>query len=711
MASEPKRTVGESIDYLESADEGLSPIAQMISRHVKATEHLQRIATQLTSAQGTEALYEQILDTALAILRADLGCLQRFCPDGSKYGRLQLLTYRGFAPESAKRWEWVGPETRTTCGESLRSGRRIAVADFWGCNFMVGSEELQGYNAAKVRSGQSTPLVSRSGDLIGMVSTYWYEPHDLSVSETRAIDVLARMAADLIERSLAEDKLRESEARLKNAERIAHVGHWQWDLESNRVSGSEEMYRIFGKPPDFAASFDTFLSDVVPSDRERVGKLIQDSLENKVGHSAEYQIVLSDNERRTISCIWEISLDTQGKPKRIFGTCQNITEERRAQEEAFARQRLESVGTLAGGIAHDFNNLLGAVQAQAELALIELDAGSSCKEELTAIREVALRGSEIVRELMTYAGAERPVVDLVDLSTTIDEMLPLLKASVTKHAVIVADLAQDLPGIRAGASQIRQIVINLVSNASDALGDRDGVIHVITRRLTLTGGSAPNTLPDGDYVELKVSDTGHGISTQTQTKVFDSFFTTKSAGRGLGLAVVQGIVRSLGGAVHLTSEPDKGTSLQVLLPFVEGTAGARGQAASDDGESAVPAGHGTVLVVEDEGYLRQPVLKMLRQNGFEVFDAADGTSAVDYLRAIGGRIDAILLDMTTPGASSREIIAEATKVRPDIRIILTSAYGQEMIEGSLTAPQIRGFIRKPFHFGDLLKTLRSSLSS
>jgi CheY-like chemotaxis protein len=259
--------------------------------------------------------------------------------------------------------------------------------------------------------------------------------------------------------------------------------------------------------------------------------------------------------------------------------------------------------------------------------------------------------------------------------------------------------------------QIRQIVMNLITNASDAIGDRDGVIRVITRRLTLTGESAPISFPDGDYVELEVSDTGRGMSTKTQAKVFDPFFTTKSAGRGLGLAVVQGIVRSLGGAIHLTSEPDKGTTFQILLPCAESTAGARGHAMSGDGEFAVPAEHGTVLVVEDEGYLRQPIVKMLRKTGFEVFEAVDGTSAIDLLGAIGGRIDAILLDMTIPGASSREIVAEAAKVRPDIRIILTSAYSQEMIEGLMSAPQIRSFIRKPFQLGDLLKTLRSSLSS
>jgi PAS domain S-box-containing protein len=403
-----------------------------------------------------------------------------------------------------------------------------------------------------------------------------------------------------------------------------------------------------------------------------------------------------------------------GEPLYGLAMVEDITEIKRTQEEALFRQKLESVGTLAGGIAHDFNNLLGAVQAQAELALAELDAGSSCREELEAIGDVAMRGSEIVRQLMIYAGKESAVVGPVDLSKTVDEMLSLLKVSVTKHAVIKANLDQDLPVIRASAAQIRQIVMNLITNASDAIGDRDGVIRVITSRINLSGEAAAissKMRTDGNYVQLEISDTGGGMSPQTQAKVFDPFFTTKSAGRGLGLAVVHGIVRSLGGAIQLTSEPAKGTTFQVLLPCAESTSDADGRAMSSDGELAVPPQHGTVLVVEDEGHLRQPIVKMLRKIGFEVFEAADGTAAIDLIRVHGGRFDVILLDMTLPGASSHEVVVEAANVRPDIGVVLTSAYSQEMVAGAMSAPQIRAFIRKPFQLGDLVQTLRSSLSS
>ncbi len=402
-----------------------------------------------------------------------------------------------------------------------------------------------------------------------------------------------------------------------------------------------------------------------------------------------------------------------GQPLHGIAMVEDITEIKRAQEEALFRQKLESLGTLAGGIAHDFNNLLGAVRAQAELGLAELDTGSSCEEALMAICEVATRGSDIVRQLMIYAGKEGAAVGPVDLSKTVDEMLSLLKVSVTRRAVIETHFDHDLPAVSGTAGQVRQIVMNLITNASDAIEDRDGVIRVSTRRVTLKREavrSLSGTLPDGEYLQLQVSDTGRGMSPQTQARVFDPFFTTKSAGRGLGLAVVQGIVRSLGGAIHLATEPDKGTTFQVLLPPVTTTDAATADLKSGERRMDFPAQRHTILVVEDEDRLRQAIVKMLRKKGYEVFEVAEGSSAIKLLREDGDKIDVLLLDMTIPGASSHEVVTAAVNAKPDIKVILTSAYSQE-IASSMSAPQIHSFIRKPFQFGDLLETLASSLSS
>jgi len=217
-------------------------------------------------------------------------------------------------------------------------------------------------------------------------------------------------------------------------------------------------------------------------------------------------------------------------------------------------------------------------------------------------------------------------------------------------------------------------------------------------------------LDEGNYTLLEVSDTGCGMTPETQAKVFDPFFTTKFAGHGLGLAIVDGIVRGLHGMIRLNSEPGKGTTFQILLPCAVSRTGDDGHTISGLDENLESQfRHATVLIVEDEGPLRQAVTKMLRNTGFEVFEVADGSSAIDLLRANGGNIDLILLDMTIAGARSSEVVAEAGKVRPDIKVVLTSAYSQEMIAGAMNAPQIRGFIRKPFQLGDLVKKLKNTL--
>ena len=255
--------------------------------------------------------------------------------------------------------------------------------------------------------------------------------------------------------------------------------------------------------------------------------------------------------------------------------------------------------------------------------------------------------------------------------------------------------------------------MNLVINASEAIGDRDGVIRVTTS----SDMAAPNStggvwepLGARHYVRLSTSDTGQGMTPETQAKVFDPFFTTKSTGHGLGLATTQGIVRSLGGTIHLMSEPGKGTTFHIILPCSETQPKStrRLTAPVQQWARPVPA---TILVVEDEDPLRQAVSKLLRNHGLHVVEAADGSSAIDILHANQDKIDAILLDATIPGASSREVVIEVAKIRPDTKVILTSAYSQETLTTAINGPQMHGFVRKPYQVTDLLKTLVDILSA
>ena len=696
---------------------------QLLAEELHAAQCLRHAATQSMDAIGIEAPCEKILDTAVEILHADLASIQMVHAEQETNGKLKLLGHRGFSPQAAKHWEWVSPDSRTTCGEALRTGGRVIVPDVRNCDFMAESEDLQLFLDAGIHSAQTFPLVSRSGALLGMVTTYWRQPHELSESELRASDILARLAADVIERAKAEEALWE------NQQRLALIYDTVRDVIFHLAVESDEHFR-------FASVNAAFLRVTGLSREAVVGRTVNEvipqpsltmALKKYRQAIVEHTTVLWEetSDYPTGRLTGEVSVtpvfDNTGKCTQLVGSVHDITERKRAeaalqrtQTESFARQKLESVGTLASGIAHDFNNLLGGVLAQAEVALGELAAGSRPEEELKAIRNVAIRGSEIVRELMIYAGKDSVTADLVDVSEIAKEMLELLKVSVSKRATLETELGQGLLAVRTNAAQVRQIVMNLVTNASEALGDRDGVIRVTTRFVKIGPDASiglSSRLADGDYIRLEVSDNGCGMSPETQARVFDPFFTTKSAGRGLGLAVVGGIVRGLGGGIRVASEPGKGTTFQVLLPCAETKAEATNDTISAGEESVHPYQECTVLIVEDEVPLRQAVVKKLGNTGFKVLEAPDGTAAINFLKANVGKIDVILLDMTIPGASSAEVIVEAAKTRPDIRVILTSAYSEEMVTAPLPVSHICGFIRKPFQLADLVKTLRRASSA
>jgi CheY-like chemotaxis protein len=342
---------------------------------------------------------------------------------------------------------------------------------------------------------------------------------------------------------------------------------------------------------------------------------------------------------------------------------------------------------------------------------MEVARGLSPGKEIEGIKSVALRASEIVRELMIYCGQDKATREAVDVSRLVEDTLELLKVSISKHATLQTDLSRDLPPVRGSVSQIRQIVMNLIINASEAIGENDGVIYVATSHLTLDPARNLDsmTLPAGEYLQLEVSDTGCGMPEAIRARIFDPFFSTKFAGRGMGLAVVQGIVRDHGGVITLVSEPGRGTTFTVVLPC-------DGRAALSDRAPEVEAPIkanlptvGTFLVVEDEDVLRKAVVALLRRKGLPVIEACDGTDAIDLLRARKEEICAILLDVTLPGVSSRDVFEEARRINSDIRIVLTSAYSKETVDAFLTGLPVEHFIRKPFRLDDLMVLLREDL--
>ena len=412
-------------------------------------------------------------------------------------------------------------------------------------------------------------------------------------------------------------------------------------------------------------------------DRERVLSVVMAAVASQREYQMEFRQRRADGEFR-----WVLSTAVPrfagSEYAGHIGTVVDITQLKRDQEQGVAAQKLESLGVLAGGVAHDFNNLLGSILADSELLLSDLSDGSPVYDGIKRIEAVAVRAAEIVRELLTFAGQENPSFEPVDVSSLVREMLELLKVSISKHAVMRMDLADDLPAVRANASQIRQIVMNLITNASEALGQEGGVIAVSTR-LVRIGRDSPERgeLPEGEYVRLKVSDTGCGMTREIQDKIFDPFFTTKFTGRGLGLAAVQGIVRSHRGSIHLASAPGAGTRFEILLPCAQEAARpVAGRAASrfrrrGDAPSREPCWWWTTRRCS-----ALPSARCFARERYTVIEAGDGDTALELFRVNAAEIGVILLDMTLPGISGRKLFEELRRIRPDVRVILTTAYTQ-----------------------------------
>ena len=465
------------------------------------------------------------------------------------------------------------------------------------------------------------------------------------------------------------------------------------------------------------------------SSSEVAGKFVQDVLPPEVSQQviAHYRRCLEagtpihyDDElnlpigRRYFSSNLIPLRNAAGRIHRVVGCCTDLTEVKRAQEEAMARQKLEGMGLLAGGIAHDFNNLLGGILASSELALTNQTDVCLIEEELQRIRTAAMRGAEIVRQLMIYGGNESQVFGPVDVSLLIEDMLELMKVSISKRARLTLELGRGLPAVQANPSQIRRVVMNLITNASEAIGDRDGEIRVRTAQAPLGQEQRVSDvakLAEGNYIQLEVSDTGAGMTSEVQERIFDPFFTTKFPGRGLGLAVVQGVVRDHKGAIEFVSSPGHGTTFLIWLPCAANKARETSKPTMSVMTKEIDFPARTILVVEDENVLRLAVSKALRNRGFAVIEASDGSRAIDLLRSHKDKVDVVFLDVTLPGVSSREIFEEAQRIRPNLKVIVTTAYAKETVDIAFSGLRVDYFIRKPFHLFDVLRLIGDALSA
>jgi two-component system cell cycle sensor histidine kinase/response regulator CckA len=380
----------------------------------------------------------------------------------------------------------------------------------------------------------------------------------------------SRLRAHLEERVAERTaQLRESEERFRAIADAAPVMIWISDVDKSCTFFNRRWLEFTGR--SMSEELGNGWADGVHSDDfDRCLTTYTSSFDARMSFEMEYRLRRSDGEYRWVLDRGVPSFSPDGVFSGYIGSCIDITDRRQDQDRMLASQKLESLGVMAAGVAHDFGNLLGTILADADLALSEMDPDSAGRDSVQKIAAVAMRASEIVRLLMASAGAKgsSDALGPLDLSLEVEQILRLLNVSISKRAAVRTNLAGNLPEVRGNAAQIHQVVMNLITNASEALGGKQGTITVSTDFVHVAGGRSNDllSLAEGDYVRLRVSDTGCGMTDETRARIFDQFFTTKSTGRGLGLAAVHGIVRSHGGAIRVESAPGAGSTFEVLFP-------------------------------------------------------------------------------------------------------------------------------------------------
>ena len=451
------------------------------------------------------------------------------------------------------------------------------------------------------------------------------------------------------------------------------------------------------------------MHDIIPKEKaDLFVSLIRKTIATGEPSSIDYSLPFGDAE------VWFTGNVAPLGTDKVVWSARDITQRKRAEDERLKletqmlhAQKLESLGVLAGGIAHDFNNILTAIIGNANLAVMRLAPESPAVENVRRIEMAAARAADLARQMLAYSGKGNFIIEELDLNRLVKEMGHMLEVSISKKAALRYHCEEHLPSITADATQIRQIIMNLVINASEALGDESGAISISTGSLECSEEYFKTTwiadgIPSGRYVALEVSDTGCGMTSETLEKIFDPFFTTKFTGRGLGMAAVLGIVRSHKGAIKVYSEPGKGTTFRLLFPA--GTQPSQ-LLNKQQGGAELWQGSGKVLLVDDEEIVRDLGTEMLKELGYKVLTAEDGRQALEMFHSRKD-ISLVILDLTMPHMDGEQCFRALRQIDPGVRVVMSSGFNEQEVSGKFIGKGLSGFIQKPYTLTSLRDVLR-----
>jgi signal transduction histidine kinase/DNA-binding NtrC family response regulator len=525
-----------------------------------------------------------------------------------------------------------------------------------------------------------------------------------------AIEREVREARSRYGRRQAEKELAESQERLALAIEATQLGTFDFSPVTGKLIWSEVTNRHFGLPPGAEVNFETFVDGLHPDDRERVQDTVQNLRPGGDGKFAmEYRAVgIQDRVERWLSCWGRAFFDAEGKPVRFVGTTLDISGRRHLEDQFRQAQKLESVARLAGGVAHDFNNLLTVINGYGDMLLQKLRPGDPLYDLCSEIRIAGERAAALSGQLLVLSRKQVIQAKEVNLNDVIAEVEKMLGRLIGEDIQLKSILSPALGKVFADSGQIHQILMNLAINARDAM-PLGGKLLIETGNIDLDDSFAEHhaEVKPGPYVQLKVSDTGAGMTKEVMAHLFEPFFTTKKAGQGtgLGLATVYGIVKQCGGSIWVYSEPGQGTSFKIYLPRIGSTETPRKALTA---AARALRGWETILVVEDQDQLRKMAVRVLRSHGYKVHEAANPEEALLNSQRYKGPIHLLLTDVVMPGMSGRELADRLKPLRPDMEIICMSGYSEHaMLDRQML--NSAAYLAKPFSPEELAVKVRELL--
>ncbi len=524
----------------------------------------------------------------------------------------------------------------------------------------------------------------------------------------------AGTAADVSERKEAEQQLHQAHCRFESLVAGMPLGYVVWSPESRVLEWNPAASEIFGYSGEEALGREATELLIPTAGRSAFDEMLRAVLDGR--RSQGVSILLNRKKSgEKIQCEWYNTLIPNQKSDGIHGVAtmiRDVSERERFEAQLRQSQKLESLGMLAGGVAHDFNNLLVGIMGNASLAMDKLPGDEAdLRPLLERVVNAGRRATDLTQRMLAYAGRATCDVRIMDLNSMVREMVEFVVAAVPKNVALQTQTSDKLPLIKADSGQIQQVIMNLLMNGAEAIGDEGGEVAVSTwveqldqRRIAVE--FPEHQLDAGPHVCLEVRDTGCGMSADILSRIYDPFFSTKFAGRGLGLSAILGIVRAHRGTITVSSREGVGTTFRVLLPAAAHVAGPQPAKRYSKG---LPRGS-TLLVIDDEEDIRDVVRAVLEMRGISVITAEDGRSGIAAFRAQPDEIDAILLDMNMPGMSGEAVFEELLRIRPDAKVILSTGYSEQEVATHFANAPLAGFVHKPYTANALVEKIGAAMA-